>query len=295
MRQAQIAYASDRGPRDSFEDAVTALQLSFHRPEPVDLLLGLVCDGAGGNPDGDLASRLAVSRIPACLTAWVAALAALPGTQIHDRSVLPKLLCKAFRQANRTILEEAAEDPGRKGMATTAVCAAVANDMLYLAWVGDSPCYLVRGEEICKLTRDHSEVQELIDAGLIPAEHAKGHPLANVITRYLGMEGRLEVDTRSIPLRDSDLVLLFTDGLTDVLGGPEILEPVQACREGSFSFEELPGRLVRRAITAGTTDNITVLCFLYGSGPEPAGRTLTGDYPGEIAQILHSLNQEVCV
>lgn len=292
MLSTQIAYATDRGPRENLEDAAVAFELNFQQPEPFGLSLALGCDGVGGNEGGELASNLGASSISSSVAGSVAALVSASDGAPLAPEFVPGLLAKAFRRANRRILEEAEKDPRRKGMATTAVCAVLTRSMLHLAWVGDSPCYLIRGDEIRKLTRDHSQVQELLDDGLITPEQAEGHPFSGVITRYLGMEGKLDVDARSVPVRGRDMVLLCTDGLTDVLSDREIIQAVHQWGREGHSLGELPHHLIRQAIASGTTDNIAVLCCLHGSEPEPVGFTLTGDYPGEIAPILHSLHQE---
>ena len=293
MTEARMACATAPGPRDKLEDAFAAFRLSLCNAGRSDLLCGLVCDGVGGNSSGELASSLALSSISSSLAGWLTALSIASDEAIFSPAAVQGLLSKAFRYSNRLILQQAARESRLTGMSTTAVCALLAGGDLHVAWVGDSRCYLCRGKEIRQLTHDHSEMQELVDAGVISPEHAQDHPLAHVITRCLGMEGRLEVDVNSVPLRQGDLIMLCTDGLTDVLEDREILEGLQAHRNRACAFEELPQRLVWQALCAGTTDNVTVLCCECAPETRVSGRTLIGDYQRKLAHTLHSLHQEV--
>ena len=104
-----------------------------------------------------------------------------------------------------------------KGMSTTLVCALIFNNTLYVAWAGDSRCYLYRRETLRQLTADHSEIQRLIDAGLINSKDAKSHPLAHTIYSYIGIKDGLVVGTGTYPLFTGDVVIICTDGLTDVV------------------------------------------------------------------------------
>jgi protein phosphatase len=206
------------------------------------------------------------------------------------------LLEWSFLQANEAILRQASEHPELKGMATTAVCALVVNGVLYVAWLGDSRAFLFSGGRLRQLTQDHSEVQRLVNAGLLEAAQARFHPAAHVIYRYLGSKEGFSPSTQTCRISAGDVILLCTDGMTDVLDDQEIAAHIQSCKAGQYPFDDLPRRLARQALEAGTGDNVTVLCCEYSpepiSEPRSFGRTLTGAYPAELAKALHHLAKE---
>ncbi len=234
MRGLRAGWLTDPGrKRSANEDAVFA--------DPPRQAF-VVADGLGGLPGGEVASRIAARRIGE-------ALARLDRTPPVEQAVLT-----AVRDANRVILENAANDPRLTGMGTTVVLALGLEDSFLVGHVGDSRAYLLREKRLSALTRDHSVVQELLDAGRITAEAARHHPQRNVVTRTLGSGGG-EPDLRTVPTRPGDRFLLCSDGLTEMLADPEIeqvlirfAEPMRCCRE-----------LVARANDRGGLDNITVV------------------------------------
>ena len=195
--------------------------------------------------------------------------------------------------ANDAILQMAQQQLRMKGMSTTSVCAIIFGDNLYVGWVGDSSCLVCNGSRIRKVTHDHSEVQRLIDAGLINEKEAKYHSLRHTINRFLGQPANFSPETTTCPLSDGDIVLLCTDGLTDVLTDEQIADHICAYREGDYPFCELPKRLVQHALEAGTTDNVTVLCCEYHADSTPFDRTLTGAYPAAAAEAIRNFHKEL--
>ena len=175
-------------------------------------------------------------------------------------------------------------------MSTTIVCALIVDDVLYVAWAGDSRCYIYSKNKIRQLTTDHSAVNQLIDEGLLDCKYAKCHPLSHTITRFLGTEDDFAADTTTYKLSHGDVILLCTDGLTDVLEDEDIADSIGKYQSGKILFKQLPHHLVQRALTCGTTDNVTVVCCEYIADPtkksKSSSSTLTGAYPAEIAETL---------
>ena len=218
-----------------------------------------VADGMGGALAGEVAAQVAVEA--------VAGLSA-PVTAEDVR--------RALQVANRAIRRMAAEDPDKAGMGTTLTTALLADDRLDVVHVGDSRAYLWRDGELRQLTEDHSVVAELVRRGSLSAEDAESHPHRNVITRALGAEPEVVADTVSEPLRDGDVVLLCSDGLSSYV--PE--RDIAAALAAAGSLREAAAALVERANAAGGTDNVTVVLARAGLAPAEGGGTAESDLPG---------------
>lgn len=165
-----------------------------------------------------------------------------------------ELLKKALISANRYVFNKAAHEESLAGMGTTAVCALVRGGEATLCHAGDSRAYLCRGGKLTQLTHDHSYVQELVDCGTITEEEAEHHPQKNIITRALGVDYRLEPEVTSVQLQAKDLLLLCSDGLTNMV---PVEQMEQLLAQGPFY--DLPDRLVDAANENGGSDNITAL------------------------------------
>ncbi len=195
----------------------------------------IVCDGMGGHAAGEVASELAVNTIM--------------DTYYHTvEGAREDALCRAFEEANRRVYAE-----GRGVMGTTGVAALLYQARLYVANVGDSRAYHIRGARITQITRDHSLVADQIAAGIITAEQARTLNYRNVITRALGHQGDVQVDVFSVPIQDDDIILLASDGLTGLVRDDEILQII-----AQGSLDDASDALVNRANECGGTDNITV-------------------------------------
>lgn len=216
-----------------------------------DCLILALCDGMGGAKAGGFASRLAnkafVSHIYGKLTSRV-----LRGV------TYPQILKEACEEANGVVYEYSRFDEAYRGMGTTLVGGMINNrGNGYIINVGDSKAYLINPGEnvIAQITKDHSLVQELADAGEITPDQAKLHPQKNVITRAIGTEEYIKADIFRIKLRQGDILLLCSDGLSNTVSDNEILEyavkfstPETLCRE-----------LMEKAINRGASDNVTVV------------------------------------
>ncbi len=217
-----------------------------------------VADGMGGAQAGEVASHLAVE----CL-----------GQGLGDGASTEERLARVAHAANARIHELSRRDRERAGMGTTLTAVRVDDDDLAVAHVGDSRLYRVRHGELERLTRDHTLVQALIDQGKLDEASAAVHPQRSVITRALGPEPAVEVDTQSVRLRDGDMFLLCSDGLTGMVDE----ETLGRIVSGSEGLREAGERLIDAANAAGGRDNITVVLFrVEGEGDADADEQPTG-------------------
>ena len=210
-----------------------------------DAAWGLVCDGMGGARGGREASQSACDVIERCF-------------QEHYNKCLPGeeelFLKRTLVSANRFVFQKSIREESLAGMGTTAVCALVRGGEATLCHAGDSRAYLCRDGKLTQLTHDHSYVQELVDCGTITEEEAEHHPQKNIITRALGVDYRLEPEVTSVQLQAKDLLLLCSDGLTNMV---PVEQMEQLLAQGPFY--DLPDRLVDAANENGGSDNITAL------------------------------------
>ncbi len=210
-----------------------------------DIAFAVVCDGMGGANAGDVASQTAVKIISEYIINSYR-------KKISIEEFI-KVLKNALISANITLFEMASKNTELKGMGTTAVAVVVMGKQVAYAHVGDSRLYLV-SDELLQLTRDHSVVQTLIETGEISPEDAAKHPRKNVITRALGVENEVAVDTAQAVLNENQTLLLCTDGLTNFVAADTILKTF---KENDIS--SVPERLVALANEGGGGDNITVV------------------------------------
>jgi protein phosphatase len=147
------------------------------------------------------------------------------------------------------------KNPQLHGMGTTVTACVIHENLLTAAHVGDSRLYLLRGGEIKQMTKDHSLVEMLIENGTITKEDAKSHPQKNVITRAIGTSNTVDTDTYEFPVTEGDIILLCSDGLTNMIDEEKILSLVW----GKKSFENLAQKLVKEAENSGGIDNITAV------------------------------------
>lgn len=203
--------------------------------------LFVVADGMGGHKAGDFASKYAVQVLE---------------EHVRDHSGMgPELIITdAVREANRKIVEKAKQDTGLEGMGTTLVVATIIEHTLYFANVGDSRLYLIR-DEIKQLSKDHSLVEEMVRLGGINEEEAKHHPDKNIITRAIGAKDDVEVDFFEYRLQKGDIILMCTDGLTNMVDDDEIFRIVKGGRD----VVETAMQLVEKANENGGKDNIGIV------------------------------------
>src|SRR5919198_2048635 len=226
-----------------------------------------VADGMGGAQAGELASRLAAAAL----------------REGRADVVSEERIVELLREANRRVFARATEDAAASGMGTTVTVALVEGDRVFFGHVGDSRAYLIREGELSQITDDHSLVAELVRTGRLSPEEAEGHPQRSVITRALGTDSDVEVDTFSIATRPGDLFLICSDGLSSMVDDQTILEIAERYRN---DLDETVKALLAAANLAGGEDNITVVLFEITDGvDEPDERTLeavsTSEQPSE--------------
>jgi serine/threonine protein phosphatase PrpC len=226
--------------------------------------LFVVADGMGGHAAGEVASRLAVDTIQEWVPKYLSESdAAMEGKPEPARSREANILLSSIRLANRIIYDAAQGRREYVGMGTTVVSVLAVNDDVALAHVGDSRIYRIRGEGIVQLSRDHSLVQQQVDRGIISAEEAQGSQYKHLITRALGLKESVEVDLAEQSAQPGDLLLLCSDGLSDLLEDEEMAAIV---REHADDLEKACQALVDRANYKGGDDNITTLLIQAQAG-----------------------------
>ena len=241
MRIAASAGKTDSGrKRRRNEDA-------FVREPP----LFAVADGMGGAQAGEVAARLAVAAF----------------REFHEADELEpeERVAAIIQEANRRIYERARSDAETSGMGTTITAALLAGSAVAFGHVGDSRAYRLRQSRLEQLTEDHSLVADLVRSGRLSAEEADTHPQRSVITRVLGTDPKVDVDTFSVEAAPGDVFLLCSDGLTTMVADEDITETI----EGADTLEQATKTLVKAANRAGGEDNITVVLFALAGGQEP--------------------------
>jgi protein phosphatase len=233
--------------------------------------LFVVADGMGGARAGEVASRIAIETF--------LELEPLPGEDAEAR------LRRTILESNRRVLERSQADPDAAGMGSTVTAALLDGDRVVVGHVGDSRAYLLRDAVLQQLSHDHSLVAELERAGRITHEEAAVHPQRSVITRALGATPGLEVDTVVLQVRDGDILLLCSDGLSGLVGDDEIAGVVG----GGEPLADVARRLVRAANDAGGDDNVTVVAFRLAA--DPGDEALPGRRQAEERDLSDTLTE----
>ncbi len=231
---AEEAHKTDTGrQRQANEDSYFARSPLF-----------AVADGMGGAQAGEVASRIAAGAFER-------------RQRLSREEPAEGQLEEIAQTANREIHQLAQEDSSRAGMGTTLTAAMVRNDEVSFGHVGDSRAYVLRDGKLKRLTKDHSLVEELRRQGRLTEEQAEEHPQRSIITRALGPEPNVNVDTMTFPARDGDVFLLCSDGLTTMVSDDDIRRILTESR----SLRSAVNRLVEAANRGGGRDNITAVAF----------------------------------
>ena len=212
-----------------------------------DTVVAVVCDGMGGVRGGQVASALAVSTFMEELHKL--AHVDMTVEQVRERASF------CVSRANAAVYERAIEDAQYYGMGTTLVSAVASPDVAVVCNVGDSRAYHIGADGITRVTRDHSVVEEMIEAGNITPEQARTHPNRNLITRALGPDKNTICDVFVIPLAEGDSLLLCTDGLIVTAEDDELLEIMRGEPDGAAALD----RLLELAKSRGAPDNVTAV------------------------------------
>lgn len=225
--------------------------------------LYVVADGMGGHNHGEVASRIAVEAMTQVGTDDSAdnGLSSGPDGSLREHS---KRLKGSIHLAHDQVLQAIRQDGSLLGMGTTVVGISLDDDVAAIAHVGDSRAYRIRNGHMELLTQDHTWVNEQVVAGYLSEEQAKSHPLKNVVTRALGGDSEVVVDVLETRLRDGDLFLLCSDGLTTMLSDLEIHERVLQ----DEPIETICQQLIADANARGGFDNVTVVMLEIDGGSD---------------------------
>ncbi len=204
----------------------------------------VIADGMGGHKCGEVASKQAVDSVCNLLLKadW-------------EKENISEMLSDIIVKVNDEIYNFSLLDEATQGMGTTLIITVLKNRKLYIGHVGDSRVYIIREDSIEKVTWDHSFIEELVKNGSITKDEAVNHPKKNLITRAVGYELGLQVDTYEIDLKDNDIILLCTDGLTNMLTEEEILDIIKNNEEPQDACDTL----IQKANNNGGEDNTTVI------------------------------------
>ena len=214
-----------------------------------DLQLYILADGMGGYNGGEIASRLAAETTKNYIENNFEKIE-------HDKEAILKLVKDAMEYANMVVYEESKKDENLQGMGTTLDVCFIYNSKIYIGHVGDSRIYLIKKDIARKITKDHSYVQQLVEDKKITREEAEHHPKKNMLLKALGCTSYVEPDIRARNLEKDDMLLMCSDGLTNMVEENKIYEVV---RENT---EKAPEILVNLANNAGGYDNITVITII---------------------------------
>lgn len=217
-------------------------------------ILLVIADGMGGSRAGEVASRLAVDTV---VQSWKDAHGDEPASELG----------RAIEAANRVVHGQSVAHPELRGMGTTCTALVVRDREAFVAHVGDSRAYAIRGGDIRQLTRDHSLVAQLVESRQITPEQAKIDPRRNLVTRSVGVSGEVEVDARRLDdeLREGDTLMLCTDGLHGLVEDQEL-----ASAASSADLDAACRDLVTLARERGGPDNITLILARVGPGDRPS-------------------------
>ncbi|MDN4183813.1 protein-serine/threonine phosphatase PrpC [Bacillus subtilis] len=212
-----------------------------------EFILAVVADGMGGHLAGDVASKMAVKAM---------------GEKWNEAETIPtapseceKWLIEQIFSVNSKIYDHAQAHEECQGMGTTIVCALFTGKTVSVAHIGDSRCYLLQDDDFVQVTEDHSLVNELVRTGEISREDAEHHPRKNVLTKALGTDQSVSIDTRSFDIEPGDKLLLCSDGLTNKVEGTELKDILQS----DSAPQEKVNLLVDKANQNGGEDNITAV------------------------------------
>lgn len=208
--------------------------------------LFVVCDGMGGHLAGEIASGLTIEAFEQNIY----------NTGSNPGEYLINVIC----QANKIIFEMGQNNPDFYEMGTTVTAAIINNNQLTVANVGDSSLFLIRDTKIIKLTQDHTVAEKMVADGVLHRDEIRSNSYNHVLTRAVGIESDIEVDIFEQELYTDDLILLCSDGLTDML---TIAEMKKVFSRYKYNIEQIVGQLLKLALQKGGNDNITIVLLWF--------------------------------
>lgn len=253
MKYQFVALTDPGRVRTNNEDAVVVDE---------DHNVAVLADGMGGYNAGEIASGMATTFIKSELVRW---LSSCPEKPSSDQIARALDIC--VQRANMSILNAAVSNPQYIGMGTTLVAGIFQGSSLVLGHVGDSRCYRLRSRDLTQLTKDHSMLQEQVDAGLLTLEQAAMAPGKNLLTRALGVEEAVQMTVDTYPVLEGDVYLMCSDGLTDMLDAQGIATTLMA----DVPLTQIAQELVNLANAHGGRDNIAVLLTKALASPTKLG------------------------
>jgi PPM family protein phosphatase len=250
----QFCALTDPGrARENNEDSVTYEEQAR---------LGILADGMGGYNAGEIASGMATAFIKSELSRWLLEVGdSAPAKEVRRAMEI------CVDNANTAIFNSANSNASYAGMGTTLVVGVFCDDKLLLGHIGDSRCYRLRGGQLSQITKDHSLLQEQIDAGLITPEQAVGSSIKNLVTRALGVEEVVVLDVNEHAVEPNDTYLMCSDGLSDMVND-EVIARILSEDAGLAQKTE---KLVATANENGGRDNISVLIVTVSNAIERKG------------------------
>lgn len=253
MNYSYCAKTDTGRARDNNEDSVAY-------DETTDI--AVLADGMGGYNAGEIASGMATAFIKSELSRW---LSGANGQAKHKEVRRAMEICVG--NANLSIYNAAISNPQYAGMGTTLVVGVLYEDVLLLGHIGDSRCYRMRAGVLEQITRDHSLLQEQIDAGLVTPEQALHSNIKNLVTRALGVEEAVLLEVNEHPVEPGDVYMMCSDGLSDMVADAEIAKIL----DSPLDLAARAAALIDAANTAGGRDNISVLIIEVGEQTEKKG------------------------
>ena len=215
-------------------------------PSGSNINLYILADGMGGYKGGEIASRLATISVKNYIESNFE-------NTLKDKEEILKLIKSSMEYANMVVYEKSKEDQELEAMGTTLEVCLIYNNRAYIGHVGDSRIYRIRKEFMRKLTTDHSYVETLVKDGTITKEEAMHHPKKNMLTKALGCTPFVEADVTVKGFTRDDIILICSDGLTNMIPEDEIYDIIKE------NFEEAPTKLIEKANENGGYDNITAI------------------------------------
>jgi len=223
-------------------------QDSYFYSDLKELPLFIVADGMGGHKAGEIASNFAIETVKETFYRYKDQL-------LKDEMEIPQFINMSFTEANERIYKKSCNNESYSGMGTTITMAFIFNDEIFIGHIGDSRAYLLRDKELIQLTQDHSLVAELVRNGSISKEEAINHPQKNIITRALGTSSDIRIDILSREVKNKDIILLCTDGLTNMISD----EGIRNILINTQDIQESCNLLTKTANELGGLDNTTVM------------------------------------
>ncbi|MBI9018558.1 MAG: serine/threonine-protein phosphatase [Phycisphaerae bacterium] len=285
MTDTKTAIKVVQGPRENIEDAACVINIIFQQDSRIEAKLLAVADGVGGNRYGEIASIKAIEFLQIYL------LAIIQNIDLKDQKTIRKHIIKVLKKVNSQVLEMAQKDKQLSNMSTTIVAALIIENTVHIAWAGDSRCYIYNPiKKLQQISTDHSVTQELVCQGKLDPALAHCHPFAHTITQYVGKEEDFCPEVISTEINDDDILLLCSDGLSDVVTATNDLHNILSmANNNQLSCSQVAHILTQKALENHTTDNATALIYQHS---QPNNKTADEMYRQALTNFFKPLSKE---